>query len=119
MKVLIPCRLCMYTDDVNEIKQDISAFRCELLEVLKNSGMNTTSVTGLGQGMHCFDGILSLPCAHSRCVVLDLEKGITAAPVTLRNFTFSSRIDNRFSIAFSTMGDLTCLGLRDFSFCAI
>ncbi|CAG7729286.1 unnamed protein product [Allacma fusca] len=37
-------------DDVNEIKQDISAFRCELLEVLKNSGMNTTSVTGLGQG---------------------------------------------------------------------
>ncbi|CAL8134700.1 unnamed protein product [Orchesella dallaii] len=37
-------------DDVNEIKQDISAFRCELLEVLKNSGMNTASVTGLGQG---------------------------------------------------------------------
>lgn len=38
-------------DDVNEIKQDISAFRCELLEVLKNSGMNTTSVSGLGAGM--------------------------------------------------------------------
>ena len=37
-------------DDVNEIKQDISAFRCELLEVLKNSGMNTASVTGMGQG---------------------------------------------------------------------
>ncbi|ODM96428.1 Transient receptor potential-gamma protein [Orchesella cincta] len=36
-------------DDVNEIKQDISAFRCELLEVLKNSGMNTASVSGLGQ----------------------------------------------------------------------
>lgn len=26
-------------DDVNEIKQDISAFRCELVEILKNSGM--------------------------------------------------------------------------------
>jgi len=39
-------------DDVNEIKQDISAFRCELLEVLKNSGMNTGSVTGLTGGTH-------------------------------------------------------------------
>ncbi|KAL5280077.1 TRPC1 family protein [Megaselia abdita] len=28
-------------DDVNEIKQDISAFRCELVEILKNSGMDT------------------------------------------------------------------------------
>lgn len=26
-------------DDVNEIKQDISAFRCEVVELLKNSGM--------------------------------------------------------------------------------
>lgn len=42
-------------DDVNEIKQDISAFRCELLEVLKNSGMNTSSVTGFGQGEFFFD----------------------------------------------------------------
>lgn len=30
-------------DDVNEIKQDISAFRCEMLEILKNSGMNTAT----------------------------------------------------------------------------
>lgn len=30
-------------DDVNEIKQDISAFRCELVEILKNSGMNTAT----------------------------------------------------------------------------
>jgi transient receptor potential cation channel subfamily C protein 4 len=37
-------------DDVNEIKQDISAFRCELLEVLKNSGMNTSSASGMGAG---------------------------------------------------------------------
>jgi transient receptor potential cation channel subfamily C protein 4 len=33
-------------DDVNEIKQDISAFRCELVEILKNSGMNTSTAAG-------------------------------------------------------------------------
>jgi transient receptor potential cation channel subfamily C member 4 len=33
-------------DDVNEIKQDISAFRCELVEILKNSGMNTSTASG-------------------------------------------------------------------------
>lgn len=37
-------------DDVNEIKQDISAFRCELIEVLKNSGMNTATASGMGSG---------------------------------------------------------------------
>ncbi|XP_071056716.1 transient receptor potential-gamma protein isoform X2 [Onthophagus taurus] len=40
-------------DDVNEIKQDISAFRFELIEILKNSGMNTStahSVMGSGAG---------------------------------------------------------------------
>ncbi|XP_077296878.1 transient receptor potential-gamma protein-like isoform X3 [Arctopsyche grandis] len=35
-------------DDVNEIKQDISAFRCELVEILKNSGMNTSTASGAG-----------------------------------------------------------------------
>lgn len=35
-------------DDVNEIKQDISAFRCELVEILKNSGMNTSAASGPG-----------------------------------------------------------------------
>lgn len=30
-------------DDVNEIKQDISAFRYELLHILQQSGMNTSS----------------------------------------------------------------------------
>ena len=39
-------------DDVNEIKQDISAFRCELVEILKNSGMNTSTATGMGQGIY-------------------------------------------------------------------
>lgn len=37
-------------DDVNEIKQDISAFRCELVEILKVSGMNTTIASGQGAG---------------------------------------------------------------------
>ncbi|XP_046673620.1 transient receptor potential-gamma protein [Homalodisca vitripennis] len=37
-------------DDVNEIKQDISAFRCELIEILKNSGMNTSTATGPNTG---------------------------------------------------------------------
>ncbi|XP_019868467.2 transient receptor potential-gamma protein [Aethina tumida] len=38
-------------DDVNEIKQDISAFRFELIEILKKSGMNTlTAHSGLGTG---------------------------------------------------------------------
>jgi len=40
-------------DDVNEIKQDISAFRCELIEILKNSGMNTSTATGTGTGKTC------------------------------------------------------------------
>ncbi|KAK9745578.1 Ion transport protein [Popillia japonica] len=38
-------------DDVNEIKQDISAFRFELIEILKNSGMNTsTAHSAMGSG---------------------------------------------------------------------
>ncbi|XP_076273202.1 transient receptor potential cation channel gamma isoform X2 [Rhynchophorus ferrugineus] len=38
-------------DDVNEIKQDISAFRFELIEILKNSGMNTsTAHSSMGTG---------------------------------------------------------------------
>ncbi|KAK3859575.1 hypothetical protein Pcinc_034323 [Petrolisthes cinctipes] len=37
-------------DDVNEIKQDISAFRCELVEILKNYGMNTSTAASSGQG---------------------------------------------------------------------
>lgn len=37
-------------DDVNEIKQDISAFRFELIEILKNSGMNTSTAASSGTG---------------------------------------------------------------------
>lgn len=39
-------------DDVNEIKQDISAFRCEIVEILKGKGMNTSNVSGQGAGEH-------------------------------------------------------------------
>lgn len=39
-------------DDVNEIKQDISAFRCEIVEILKGKGMNTSNVSGQGAGKH-------------------------------------------------------------------
>ena len=35
-------------DDVNEIKNDISAFRFELIEIMRCSGMNTASSTGPG-----------------------------------------------------------------------
>ena len=38
-------------DDVNEIKNDISAFRFELIEILRQSGMNTSSATGPGGRM--------------------------------------------------------------------
>lgn len=37
-------------DDVNEIKQDISSFRYELIEILKNSGFNTSSASDPSQG---------------------------------------------------------------------
>ena len=37
-------------DDINEVKQDISAFRFELLEILKQSGMNVSSAAGRGPG---------------------------------------------------------------------
>merc|ERR1719420_1330287 len=33
-------------DDVNEIKNDISAFRFELIEIMRASGMNTQSASG-------------------------------------------------------------------------
>lgn len=33
-------------DDVNEIKQDISAFRCELVEILKQNKMNVEAASG-------------------------------------------------------------------------
>lgn len=49
-------------DDVNEIKQDISAFRCELVEILKNSGMNTSTASGQGSGMNLYMHIIYMMC---------------------------------------------------------
>lgn len=37
-------------DDVNEIKQDVSAFRCELVEILRNAGMNTSTANAGAPG---------------------------------------------------------------------
>lgn len=45
-------------DDVNEIKQDISAFRCELVEILKGSGMNTSTASGQGAGKKPLSSII-------------------------------------------------------------
>ena len=47
-------------DDVNEIKNDISAFRFELIEILRKSGMNTSSATGPGG--------ISTQCALTRYI---------------------------------------------------
>ncbi len=33
-------------DDVNEIKNDISAFRFELIEIMRQSGMKVSSASG-------------------------------------------------------------------------
>ena len=40
-------------DDVNEIKNDISAFRFELIEIMRASGMNTQSASGPSGGCIC------------------------------------------------------------------
>ena len=37
-------------DDVNEIKNDISAFRFDMIEIMRASGMNTLSATGPSGG---------------------------------------------------------------------
>jgi len=39
-------------DDVNEIKQDISSFRYELLEVLRTNGMVLPATSAGGAGSH-------------------------------------------------------------------
>ena len=38
-------------DDVNEIKNDISAFRFEMIEIMKASGMNTQGASGASGGL--------------------------------------------------------------------
>lgn len=38
-------------DDVNEIKQDISSFRFELIDILKSNGMKTGDVNKENSGI--------------------------------------------------------------------
>lgn len=66
-------------DDVNEIKQDISAFRCEIIEILKNSGMNTSTASGFGTGenlkrieIHTSYESLSLYFLFKSCIILGI-----------------------------------------------
>ena len=40
-------------DDVNEIKNDISAFRFEMIEIMKASGMNTQGASGASGLKNC------------------------------------------------------------------
>ena len=79
-------------DDVNEIKQDISAFRCELIEVLKNSGMNTSTATGVGQGISfgSFRGKLETFSWHSHPLLVSISTGYqpTTATTTLQLFIY-------------------------------
>lgn len=56
-------------DDVNEIKQDISAFRCEIVEILKGSGMNTNIVSGQAGGMLVSNICFLLRFMCGKCVV--------------------------------------------------
>jgi hypothetical protein len=48
-------------DDVNEIKNDISAFRFELIEIMRASGMNTQSATGPSGARRGFPFLIVLP----------------------------------------------------------
>jgi hypothetical protein len=36
-------------DDINELKQDISAFRCELIDILQQSGYNVNAYCNAGK----------------------------------------------------------------------
>lgn len=55
-------------DDVNEIKQDISAFRCEIVEILKGSGMNTSNVSGQGTGKYLANIFCLFESKNINCV---------------------------------------------------
>ena len=52
----------MTEDDVNEIKNDISAFRFEMIEIMRASGMNTQSASGpSGWAILFMKNIVKLP----------------------------------------------------------
>ena len=50
-------------DDVNEIKNDISAFRFEMIEIMRASGMNTQSASGpSGKDLNHFENYILFTC---------------------------------------------------------
>lgn len=68
-------------DDVNEIKQDVSAFRCELVEILRNSGMNTSTANSGAPG-EC--GVAVERCAAARRCSLTVQSGPQVAAAARR-----------------------------------
>ncbi|XP_012217275.1 transient receptor potential-gamma protein isoform X3 [Linepithema humile] len=67
-------------DDVNEIKQDISAFRCELIEILKNSGMNTSTAASSGTDASLKELSIGAGGKKNRQKERRLMKGFNIAP---------------------------------------
>ena len=63
-------------DDVNEIKNDISAFRFELIEILRQYGMDVTSAAGhLGETkllLHSTAHCTPLPLTYAGALVQNL-----------------------------------------------
>lgn len=94
-------------DDVNEIKQDISAFRCELIEVLKNSGMNTSTATSVGQGIS-FGSIRGKSCILFTILALALQSSY----LRLLAFHFLCIIVHDFSLTFVYFGSINMIIMR-------
>ena len=59
-------------DDVNEIKNDISAFRFELIEIMRSSGMNTASATGPSGKIHILEGDSEKNFTYDICTLCHL-----------------------------------------------
>ena len=87
-------------DDVNEIKQDISAFRCELIEILKNSGMNTSTASGTGTGE-----------PRSPFLSSSLLRVLFSIPLSLESFA-AFAFDLSLSLSFSLWLDINGAGLE-------
>jgi hypothetical protein len=69
-------------DDVNEIKNDISAFRFELIEIMRASGMNTQSATGPS-------GVRTLYRAFFRLISIILRSENTGAKQLFQHSSYS------------------------------